>query len=423
VKLGIRMSAIWSGLGLVLATVSAAAAPVTFQLNMEVQVTLGNFDPASDTVELRGSFDGWGAGITLEQIPAGPALYQGTVELGGAPGSAVQYKFVINRAGTLVWEGNVGPGGAQNRTVNVPDSAQALPVVYFNNQTSAPTTIAVTFQVNMEIQKEIGNFDPATHVVEVHGEFDNWGAGVALSATATNANIYAGTVEVSGSPGATSAYKFVINKEGTLVWEGNVGPGGASGNRTFTLAESAQTLPVVYFNNLETNPGAGIPVTFQVSMAVQTALGNFDPASGAVALAGQFNDWSTTDTPMTNSPTDTNVYLVTVKVKASPGASIPYKFVMNGSTWEGGDNRTFTLASSAQTLPVVFFNRLDNLGALTITLDGDQATVSWTAGPYVRLQSTADLASPWADVPDSLGQSSMTFTVEKGPKFFRLAGP
>lgn len=406
-----------------LGAISAAAVPVTFQVNMEVQVTLGNFDPASDTLELRGSFDGWGAGITLEQIPAGPALYQGTVDLSGAPGSAVQYKFVINQAGTLVWEGNVGPGGAQNRTVNVPDAAQALPVVYFNNQTSAPTTIAVTFQVNMEIQKEIGNFDPATHLVEVHGEFDNWGAGAVLSATATNVNIYVGTVEVTGSPGTTSTYKFVINKDGTQFWEGNVGPGGAFGNRTFTLADSAQTLPVVYFDNLETNPGAGIPVTFQVNMAVQTALGNFDPASGTVTLAGAFNNWSTTDTPMTNSPTDTNVYLVTVHMKASAGASIAYKFVMNGGTWEGGDNRAFTLATSAQTLPVVYFNRQDNLGALSITVAGDQATVSWTSGPYVRLQCTANLADPWADVPDSLGQSSLTFTVERGPKFFRLAGP
>jgi len=422
-KLGTRMSGIWSGLGLVLAVVSAAAAPVTFLVNLEVQATLGNFDPASDTVELHGSFDGWGAGITLQQVPAGPALYQGTVDLSGAPGSAVQYKFVINQAGTLIWEGNVGPGGAQNRTVNVPDSAQTLPVVYFNNQTSAPTTIAVTFQVNMEIQKEMGNFHPATHLVEVHGEFDNWGVGAALSPSATNANIYVGTVEVTGSPGTTSAYKFVTNKDGTLVWEGNVGPGGAFGNRTFTLADSAQTLLVVYFDNVEVNPGAGIPVTFQVSMAVQTALGNFDPASGTVTLAGAFNNWSTSETPMTNSPTDVNLYLATVNIKASPGASIAYKFVMDGGTWESGDNRAFTLASSAQTLPVAYFNRLDNLGALSITVVGDQATVSWTAGPYVRLQSASNLAGTWADVPDSQGQSSMTFAVEKGAKLFRLAGP
>jgi hypothetical protein len=417
------MSAIWSALGLGLAVVSAAAAPVTFQVNMEVQATLGNFDPASDTVELHGSFNGWGAGITLEQIPAGPALYQGTVDLRGAPGSAVQYKFVINQGGALVWEGNVGPGGAQNRTVNVPDSAQTLPVVYFNNQTSPPGVIPVTFQVNMAIQKEMGNFDPAAHLVEVHGEFDNWGVGAALSASATNANIYVGTVEVAGSPGTTSAYKFVVNRDGPLFWEGNVGPGGAFGNRTFTLAQSAQTLPVVYFNNVEVNPGAGIPVTFAVSMAVQTALGYFDPASGTVTLAGAFNNWSTSETPMTNSPTDVNLYLATVNIKASPGSSVAYKFVMNGSGWESGDNRAFTLASSAQTLPVAYFDRLDNLGALSITVVGDQATVSWTAGPFVRLQSAANVAGLWVDVPDSLGQSSMTFTVEEGAKFFRLAAP
>jgi hypothetical protein len=41
--------------------------------------------------------------------------------------------------------------------------------------------VPVTFQVNLAIQELIGNFDPAAHTVEVHGSFDAWGPGIALT--------------------------------------------------------------------------------------------------------------------------------------------------------------------------------------------------------------------------------------------------
>src|SRR5688500_13276860 len=135
-----------------------SAAPLTFRVNMEVQRTLGAFDPAAHTVEVRGGFDGWGAGATLAQSAANTNVYEGTVDVPGASGSQVEYKFVMNQSGTAVWEGNVGTGGAANRSVTLTDSAQTLPVAYFNNQAAPPGTVAVTFQVNMEAQEVIGNF-------------------------------------------------------------------------------------------------------------------------------------------------------------------------------------------------------------------------------------------------------------------------
>jgi len=110
-------------------------------------------------------------------------------------------------------------------------------------------------------------------------------------------NTVTGTMDITGSPGAPFEHKFVINREGTLVWEGNVGPGGGFGNRIFTLAETAQVLPVVYFDNLSVDPGAGVNVTFRVNMSVQSALGMFDPAAGTMTVAGQFNNWNVTATP------------------------------------------------------------------------------------------------------------------------------
>ena len=408
------------------------AVDVTFQVNMEIQVTTGNFNPSAHTIEVHGSFDNWGPGIALSASETNANIYKGTANVTAAPGTQVLYKFVINQAGTLVWEvDGVGPGGIQNRAFNVPDSAQTLPDVYFNNQSTPPGAVAVTFQVNVGIQAELGNFNPDAHTVEVHGSFDNWGPGITLAQSAGDANIYVGTMNITGSAGTTIEHKFVINQAGTQVWESNVGPGGPFGNRAFTLAPPSQTLPVVYFNNVTNNPGAGIAVTFQANMALQVARGIFDPATGVVDVRGPFNNWGTpSGLLLTNSAENPWIFAGSLNVSnASPGAAVPYKFNMNG-TWETGDDRTFVLASSAQTLPPRFFDDVSNLGSLSITsavVFEVEITVSWTAGPRVRLQSRSALSSgQWEDVPDTAGQSTKTLLLpieESGNMFFRLVGP
>ena len=428
-KLGITaMSALCFGLGLT-TPVTVEAVPVTFQVNLAVQTTLGAFTPGTDAVEVHGSFNNWGPGTALAPGDSDPSIYEGALDVSAASGSQVQYKFVINRGGALVWENDgVGPGGQQNRVFTNTTTAQTLPVVYFNNQTTPPGVTAVTFQVNLEVQQAAGNFDPALHTVECHGSFDSWGAGVPLSPRQDNTNVYLGTANVTGSPGAVIEYKFVINRAGSLFWEGNVGPGGPNGNRTLTLVAGSQELPVVYFSNLTNNPGAGISVTFLVSMAVLTARGTFDPSTGTVDVRGPFNNWgSPSGFILTNSPANPTLFAGTIRVAtASPGNSIPYKFTMNG-TWEMGDNRSFILASSAQTLPVDYFDRVSDFGPITIETTPFIVTLSWTPGVLIRLQSTTSVTNRvWDDVPDTLGQASAVVfndTFVAGAMFFRLTGP
>jgi hypothetical protein len=410
----------------------ANAVPVTFQVNMSVQTTVGNFDPALHAIEVHGSFDGWAGGAVLSASPEA-GVYSADVEVGGAAGTAVQYKFVINQSGTQVWEvDGVGPAGAQNRSFNLENSAQTLPVVFFNNQTTPPGVVAVTFQINMGVQKSLGNFDPALHTVEVHGAFDGWGPGVSLTVSPTDGNLYQGTANITGASGAVVEHKFVINQAGTQVWEGNVGPGGPFGNRTFTLAASPQTLPTVYFNNLSSDPGKGIPVTFKVTLGVPVGRGTFDPAASTVYVAGAFNNWNATASVLTNTVAEPYVYIGTIDIKTvAPGGSVPYKFVMNGTAWETGDNRAFILAANAQTLPFDYWDRVDSFGPIAISavINSFQVdtTLSWNGGPLVRLQSAPDLTSPWVDVPDSLGQATMTFTFDPASgepnRLFRLVGP
>jgi hypothetical protein len=407
----------------------ASAVPVTVQVNMSVQVATGAFDPAVHTVEIHGSFDNWGAGTVLTQDASDPNLYATTLDVSGSPGTQINYKFVMNRSGSLAWENDgVGPGGAQNRAFTLTDAAQVLPPVYFNNQATPPGVTAVTFQVDLRVQHAIGNFDPAVNTVEVHGSFDNWAGAVSMTADAADANIYQATVNVTGSAGAAFEHKFVINLGGSLVWEGNVGPGGPNGNRTFTLASGTQQLPVVFFNNLTNDLGAGIPVTFRVSLAVAVAKGSFDPATGLVDVRGPFNNWGNPSGLMlTNSPEQPTIFVGTVSIgTASPGNAVPFKFTMNNS-WEAGDNRTFTLNSSAQVLPIEYFDHVSDLGPLTITGTLFNVSLSWTPGPGIRLQTTTSLTnSVWEDVPGTLGQATANLVNDPSftdPGFFRLSGP
>lgn len=105
-----------------------------------------------------------------------------------------------------------------------------------------------------------------------------------------------------------------------------------------------------------------VPVTFQVDLSIQQALGDFDPSSGTVVVAGPFNGWSPTASPLANLPDNPNLYTGTVFIKTvSPGGSVPHKFVVNGGTWETGDNRSFILDDAAQTLPVEPFDRVGDL--------------------------------------------------------------
>jgi hypothetical protein len=63
-------------------------------------------------------------------------------------------------------------------------------------------------------------------------------------------------------------------------------------------------------------------VTFQVNMSAQTSLGNFNPASDAVFVAGDpINGWSTSASPLAPSPSDSNIWTGTFEVSGTAGAT------------------------------------------------------------------------------------------------------
>jgi hypothetical protein len=209
------------------------------------------------------------------------------------------------------------------------------------------------------------------------------------------------------------------------TWEGNVGSNGAQ-NRSLTLKNVDQILPVVYLNNLAEITTV-FPLTFELNLATQIAQGAFDPASGTVSVAGDaINSWTTSVSPLTRSATETNVWQGTFEITNSVGGVVVYKFVLNDSTWESIDNRSYSiLSTNAQSVPRVWFNNVNHLGSIVVgPITGGQATLTWSAGPLVRLQTSTNLdGSVWQEVPNTLGQGSATVSMGTGRSFYRLIGP
>jgi hypothetical protein len=278
----------------------------------------------------------------------------------------------------------------------------------------------VTFQVNMSAQTALGNFNPASDALFVAGDpLNAWSTSDSpLAPSAGDASIWTGTFDAGGNPGDTGQYKFLMTASSGTTWEGSVGTGGTTGNRTFTVSDTAQTLPVVYFNNVTNSTSVSTDVTFQVNMSVQISLGNFDPGSGTVTVAGEFNGWSATAFELTNSVSDSNLWVGTLKLTGAVDTVVSYKFVMNGSTWEGNvgpngaQNRSLTLKSTAQTLPVVFFNNLTALPTLIpVTFQVDMA-VQIAQGKFDPAAGTVsvagDLLNNWNTSASMLTLSSTT---------------
>ena len=346
-------------LGLVLGLAgTGSATQVTYQVDMSVQMALGNFNPATDTVFISGDFSNpnWQQSATdgstnymLSPSGGDPNIYVGTFNIVNGVGSFENHQFVINPGGTfnnLQWESGVG-----NRFFQVPATDTNLPVVYWNNVTNASSMVVspVTFQVDMSAQTTLGAFHPEYgDLVFVAGDWDWTTTGSPLSQDLNDTNLWVGTFDLTNTPGTTINYKFlVIPYIGSITWEKDgVGPGGAR-NRQFAFPATATNLPVAYFNNV-TNVSSLIvvPVTFQVDMAVQDALGLFVPGFDSVSVAGDvsLNNWVANASVLSQSLTNPDLYVGTFPVTNSPGTAVSYKYVINGgSRWEnnmvgpGGD--------------------------------------------------------------------------------------
>ncbi len=117
---------------------------VTFQVDMRVYAIQGKFDPAADSVFVRGIFNSWDLSNQMFDTD-GDTIYQDILSLTAE--TTVEYKFYITSGPDDVYnyEDVVGPGGSGNRVLNVGTADQVLSVVMFNEPLETPPNPASAY--------------------------------------------------------------------------------------------------------------------------------------------------------------------------------------------------------------------------------------------------------------------------------------
>jgi hypothetical protein len=388
---------LWAGL-LLCTAVGASAVPVTFQVNMSYQISLGNFVPGN-RVAARGSFNGWG---TFDLVNDGTGVYTNTLDIAGSPTDTFDYKYWNNGNGTGDnWENAIG-----NRTFTLGSSAQTLPVKYFDDNwgTLPQPPVAITFQVDMSVQSTKGAFDSANDLVEARGSFQSptgWsGEPNAFYLTNNGAGVYTNTYIISNTPASYDIqYKFFLATNGVDTDDKGYELQSAP-NRSYTMPSSAATIPVAYFNN-------ELPLTNLVTFQVDMEYVPYKEAITNVEARGSFQSptaW-TGGFSLTNDPVAANPYLYTGTYNTPhlPGTVEYFKFTYQNTNnsdvhWENDPNRSFTLVADAQTLPEVLFNNADTnvilaadtLVTLTVSMTNAQSYPGFT--PQIIFNQTMGVA-------------------------------
>ena len=104
--------------------------PVTFNVNMSYQTAEGNFNPATQFVDVAGNFNGWDGADHVLTPDDNSEIYSVTID-GFSPGETLQFKFRIDG----VWGGSEEfPGGGPNRTYTVNSGTNEI-TVWYNDET------------------------------------------------------------------------------------------------------------------------------------------------------------------------------------------------------------------------------------------------------------------------------------------------
>jgi len=176
---------------------AVATNDVTFQVDMSAQIAAGRFDPTAfpvaQTVEVRGSFNGWASGtyvLTNDPSASNPNLYSTVVRIVDTKGSRELYKFELNNPAANYESSRpkltTADDGAPNynrlfyltTTIGHPVST-VLPPVLFSDAEVTDYVLAdlqVTFTVNMNgaVGSDGHAFDPVADTLWVNGEFANY---------------------------------------------------------------------------------------------------------------------------------------------------------------------------------------------------------------------------------------------------------
>jgi hypothetical protein len=224
-----RLVTIIFALSMVVFTSSSfAVTNVTFQVDMGIymQLTSGGFDPATDSVVVRGSFghfvgqDDWaGYYFLMTKSNTNDSIYTITVPFpDSVQGQNITYKYVLVHNHVDTWEND-----PNHSYVITTDANQIIPVEYFNRRSSLGATVTITFQADMSKLLDQG-FNPATDSIEVRGDTYplDWGPGKIMQQDLTDPTLFTVALQFTGTPGAPIQFKFHCDPQSRFTntgWE------------------------------------------------------------------------------------------------------------------------------------------------------------------------------------------------------------
>ncbi len=138
---------------------------VTLNVDMNVQIQEGNFNPGSGTIEVTGSFNNW----TPESMTDsdGDGIYSGTINVIAEDyGSRLFFKFVMNGNP----EDNLNPSPYENNNrshvVTVGNTSYTR---FYNDDLGSGIEVTFNFAADMEVEILKGDFTPGTDNIFVGG--------------------------------------------------------------------------------------------------------------------------------------------------------------------------------------------------------------------------------------------------------------
>lgn len=276
------------------------------------------------------------------------------------------------------------PGGSTANVASWDSATFNLNCIQYKN---------VTFQVDMN------QVSQSFTTPEVNGFWNSWCGNCNAMADANGDGIW--TVTLPLPVGSTQEFKYSADNW-TIQEMNNPAAPCTNGNATYTnrvLVVPAQdtTLPVVCWSQCT---ACDVDVTLKVNMAWEKA--NNAISANGVHVAGDFQGWNPSATPMTDADND-GIYEVTINVPAN--SSIQYKFI-NGNAWgsdesvpaacvvSGTWNRgaTFTYADSTLS-PVCFGKCTDCMASIDEALQNVSLFPNPTRGQFqlARMDASANV--------------------------------
>ncbi|MGB9665508.1 MAG: hypothetical protein ACPL25_11415, partial [Ignavibacteria bacterium] len=119
-------------------------ANVTFNVNMRVKTAKGLFNPAEDSLVVRGTFNNWSGNADLLLDADGDTIYTITKNYLIA-GDSTEFKFVILKDNQDIWE------SISNRVLILPEGNSTYNF-YFDNDSVITAQAQVTFNINMRVK-------------------------------------------------------------------------------------------------------------------------------------------------------------------------------------------------------------------------------------------------------------------------------